>query len=48
MTPISHARDARLLILSNRPEEVIRQDGLEIQVVDVIEWLLNTERYANT
>ena len=37
---IPYARDARLLILSNGQAEVIRQDGLEIQVVDVIEWLL--------
>jgi len=37
---IPYARDAQLLILSQGPGEVIRQDGLEIQVVDVIEWLL--------
>jgi predicted AAA+ superfamily ATPase len=45
---IPHARDARLLILSNGQGEVIRQDGLEIQVVDVIEWLLDKGKYANT
>lgn len=38
---IPHAQDARLLILSQGPGEVIRHDGLEIQVVDVIGWLLN-------
>ena len=38
---IPHARDAQLLILSQGPNEVIRQDGLEIQALDVIEWLLN-------
>jgi len=37
---IPYARDAQLLILSQGPAEVIRQDGLGIQVVDVIEWLL--------
>ena len=37
---IPYAQDARLLILSQGPGEVIRHDGLEIQVVDVIEWLL--------
>jgi predicted AAA+ superfamily ATPase len=37
---IPYARDARLLILSQGAGEVIRQDGLEIQVIDVIEWLL--------
>jgi hypothetical protein len=37
---IPYAGDAQLLILSQGPAEVIRQDGLEIQVVDVIEWLL--------
>lgn len=38
---IPYARDARLLILSQGPGEVIRQDGLKIEVQDVIEWLLN-------
>ncbi|MBW6487413.1 MAG: ATP-binding protein [Syntrophobacterales bacterium] len=37
---IPYARDAQLLILSHGPAEVIRHDGLEIQVVNVIEWLL--------
>jgi len=40
---IPHAQDAQLLILSPGPGEVVRQDGLEIQVVDAIEWLLKIE-----
>lgn len=39
---IPHAREARLLILSRGPGEAIRQDGLEIRIVDVIAWLLET------
>jgi hypothetical protein len=31
------------MILSHGPGEVIRQDGLEIYVVDVIGWLLGLE-----
>jgi hypothetical protein len=38
---IPHAQEARLLILSQGPGEVIRHDGMEIQVVDVIGWLLD-------
>jgi predicted AAA+ superfamily ATPase len=37
---IPYARDARLLVLTQGPEEVVLHDGLEIQVVDVIGWLL--------
>ena len=40
---IPHARGARLMILTHGFGEVIRQDGLEITVVDVIEWLLGLE-----
>lgn len=37
---IPYAHDAKLLILSKGPGEVIRHEGMEIQVVDVIEWLI--------
>ena len=40
---IPHAQDARLMILTQGSGEVIQQDGLEIQVVDVIGWLLGLE-----
>jgi uncharacterized protein len=40
---IPHCREARLVILSHGPGETIRQEGLEISVVDVIGWLLGWE-----
>lgn len=43
---IPYASDARLMILSQGPGEVIRQDGLEIRIADVIGWLLGLEEGA--
>lgn len=40
---IPHARNARLMILSQGAGEVVQRDGVEIRVVDVIEWLLGLE-----
>jgi len=37
---IPHAGDARMMILTQGAGEIIRHDGMEIKVVDVIEWLL--------
>ena len=45
---IPYAHDARLLILSKGPGEVIRCDGLEIHIVDAIEWFLGVNQYITS
>lgn len=40
---IPFAKDARLIILSHGVNDIILQDGLEIQLINVISWLLGIE-----
>lgn len=40
---IPHAQDARLMILTSGPGEVIQQDGREIEIVNLSGWLLGLE-----